>query len=311
MDGWVVSGQSDLVLADQKLIDYKFTSVYTVREGLKFDWEAQMNLLAWLAEAHAQPIKEANIICIFRDWSVLEARRDPTYPQRQVKVLPVPLWGWEKAEAFCRERVRIHAMAQSGNGTLPECTAEERWEKSPKWAVMKKGRKRALRLYDTEKEAIAHAMSEKGCHVEHRPGESVRCQSYCNAAPYCDQWKRLRGTPDAQEQAEDGGGFEFQAPPPTKVVMQTEQVVSSEDVLVPAGPRQDEFPVEPDVASPGSKLVAKPVVPGEPVPMPAQAATGPKAIVPAPPAELVGRDAPIEVDEEPPPPMPEVTEIPT
>ncbi len=225
-------------------------------------------------------------------------------------MLPVPLWGYEKAEAFCRERVRLHAMAQSGNGALPECTAEERWEKSPKWAVMKKGRKRALRLYDTEAEAQKHAQSEKLCHVEHRPGESVRCQSYCNAAPYCDQWKALRGGSDAQEQAEDSGGM-FETTASTKVVMQTAQVTTTEDVLVPAGPRQDEFPVEPDVASPGSNLVAKPLVPGELLPPPIQAPTGPKAIVPSPPAELVGRDAPVQVEDEPPPPMPEVTEVPS
>lgn len=327
MDGWVISGQTDLVLAEQKLIDYKFTSVWTVREGLKQEWEQQMNLLMWLALCHAQPISDAHIICLFRDWSVMEARRNSNYPRKQVQVIPVPLWSYEKAEAFCRERVRVHALAQ--NGQLPECTAEERWERAPKWAVMKKGRKRAVKLHDTERDAVKHANSEKQCTVEHRPGESVRCQSYCAAAPYCDQWKAIGGMPDMEAQSEDGGGImetePMDFPPPAGAKLEkVEPTTPAPVVNAPPAPtvqaqqaqaaqpvRYDEFPVESDVAIKPRPIPKKTAVQTPPPRKPeAPAPGGPPATPPPPPAELVGRDAPVNVVDAPMPPMPEVTEVP-
>ncbi len=286
-----------------------------------------MNLLSWLGQNHAFPIKDAQIICIFRDWSVMEARRDPSYPQKQVKVIPVTLWPYEKAEAFCRERVRVHAQAQSGE--LPECTPEERWERAPVWAVMKKGRKRAVKLYDNEKDAQKHATSEKQCSVEYRKGQSIRCQSYCSAAPYCDQWKRMGGMPDMAAQMEDSGeGIEegmgmgaapvpapvaapAPAPAPVAPAPKPAAPVQNQGAPVQNQPRRDEFPVEPDVASPGSPP------PPKRTPAPARAAkpespafTGPNFVPPPPPAALVSRDEPIPVVDSPPPPMPEVTEVP-
>lgn len=320
MDGWVISGQSDLILATSTLCDYKFTSVWTVKDGLKPEWEQQMNLLMWLAESHAQNIKEAQIICIFRDWSVLEARRDRNYPQRQVKVLPVPLWGYEKAEAFARERVRIHAQAQAGE--LPECTAEERWEKAPVWAVMKKGRKRAVRLYDNERDAVKHATAEKQCSVEHRPGDSIRCQSYCAAAPYCEQWKRMGGGVDMAAQMEDSGEGTEDLPTENlytemakTAAAQTPPAPAAPQVAAPTAPasppaRYDDFPVEQDVAVNPRPQPAKTAAPTPPPKPEAPAPGGPPAMPPPPPAALVGRDEPVNVVDAPIPPMPEVTEIP-
>jgi len=276
IDGYVISGQGDLVLAENKLIDYKFTSVYTIKEGLKQEWEEQLNLLALLAESKAQPIREAQIICIFRDWSTLEARRDRNYPQRQVKVLPVPLWGYDRTLAFCRERIKLHADAQSGMSPLPECTAEERWEKPAKWAVMKKGRVRAVKLYDNERDAIKHTTGEKNTTVVHRPGESVRCADYCAAAPFCEQWKRISGAMISVEaQAEDSGGSAEIETPAVELGEPIGKVLKKVAVEAPPAAMRslDEFPVEPDVAR------KAPIPPGQ---FPVEPDVAPKNASPAP-----------------------------
>lgn len=186
ISGWTVSGQCD-IMELRTLLDYKFTSVWTVKDGLKPEWEQQLNLLALLSRYNGFDITEAQIVAIFRDWSVMEAKRDQTYPQKQVMMIRVPLLPQDLAMEFAQQRVSLHQAAQQGN--LPECTSEERWEKPTKWAVMKNGMKRAVRLYDSEQEAIVHAASAKNLSVEHRPGESIRCANYCSAAPFCDQWK--------------------------------------------------------------------------------------------------------------------------
>ena len=48
INGWKVSGQADLIPPDL-LIDYKFTTVWSCKNGLKPEWEQQLNALRWLA----------------------------------------------------------------------------------------------------------------------------------------------------------------------------------------------------------------------------------------------------------------------
>ena len=107
-----------------------------------------------------------------------------------MKVLEVPLWSSEKASAFMLERVSLHQKA--AQGVWDECTEEERWVKDKKWAVMKKGVKKAIRLYDSEVPATMHAETDPAFYIQFRPGESVRCESYCSCAPICPQFKRIQ-----------------------------------------------------------------------------------------------------------------------
>ncbi len=57
---------------------------------------------------------------------------------------------------------------------------------------MKKGGKRAVKLYDTELEAQSHAAQDKSLFVETRPGQSVRCEAYCRVAAFCSQRQGLK-----------------------------------------------------------------------------------------------------------------------
>jgi hypothetical protein len=195
--GWKVSGACDILQKTGTILDYKFTSVWAAKDGLKPEWEQQLNLLTMLARNSGEVINDAQIVCIFRDWSVMEARRNADYPQKQVKVFNVPLWANETTRSFAHERVLFHQVAQNVN--LPQCTPEERWEKPTVYAVMKKGRVRAVRLYDNQTDAEKHVASEKNTSVVVRPGESTRCLNYCSAAPFCEQFK---ATQQEQEEPE-------------------------------------------------------------------------------------------------------------
>ncbi len=206
---FMVSGQADLILQPQsisdamhseeinaELVDYKFCSVWTAKEGVKTEWTQQLNILKYLASEDENPvtINKANIIAIFRDWSKPKARREKDYPQSQVQVMPVELWSLEKTEAFICERIAAHISAET---TLPLCTDEERWHTPDKWAVLKKGNKRAHRLLDNEQQANAMATQEKMV-VEFRLGESKRCADYCKAFPFCTQAQSENQTTNGQ-----------------------------------------------------------------------------------------------------------------
>lgn len=183
-NGLKISGQFDVWV--NRLIDYKFTSIWAVKDGLKPEWEQQVNLLCRLARDNDFLIDSAQIVVIFRDWSIGEARRNPDYPKQQVQVLDVPIWSAETQEAFLLSRIATHEAAKD---TLPECTPLERWARPEKWALKKRGAIKATRLYDIEREALAGVTA--GYEVEHRPGVQTRCLDYCTAAPFCQQFQKL------------------------------------------------------------------------------------------------------------------------
>lgn len=170
------------------LMDYKFTSIWAVKDGLKPEWEQQCNLNALLCRENKIRVDRAEIVAIFRDWSVGEARRSKDYPKEQVRVLEVPLWTPDRQENFLLERMASHLAARQGD---IYCSPIERWARPEKWAVMKPGRDRALKLYDSKSEAAARANDGTGSYVEHRPAVQTRCLDYCSVSKWCEQFKQL------------------------------------------------------------------------------------------------------------------------
>lgn len=200
VEGWKVSGQMDRYI-DGVLQDYKVVTVYKFKDGgVPEEYEQQLNIYACLLRLNGHPVTGLQIVGILRDWSKLEARRDPEYPQTQVVVRDVPLWEPERAYQFMRERVILHQQARV---KLPMCSDTDRWAKAPKFALMKVGGKRAVKLYDSEAEARAHAsIDPKNLRVEVRPGESVRCAAYCAVAKFCTQYQQEKALKEPQAEKE-------------------------------------------------------------------------------------------------------------
>jgi hypothetical protein len=196
-DGTKVGGQIDYY-EDRTLTDYKMMSVWEVIYGLSPEKTAQLNILRLLMSRNDIPVEAINIVAIFRDWSKSKARYDKQFPKQQVQVIPVDLWPLERTAEYVRDRLKAHAEARAG--ALPDCTPEERWAKPDQYAIMKDGRKSALRLLPTHDDAMGWAGDKGfttgghlhgGYEIVLRPGENVRCQDYCDAAPFCNQWKEL------------------------------------------------------------------------------------------------------------------------
>lgn len=196
--GWVLSGGIDLqrIRDDEaEILDYKFTSAWAVMHASeKGDWERQLNLYAWLVKkAKGVNVTRLKICALIRDWNRREAAMKPHYPQAPAQVLDIRLWSFEEQEAYVEERVRLHqeaATAAAIGEPLPHCTDEDRWVREDKWAVKKKGAKRAIKIFDNQEDAVAFKGDVVDMEIEHRPGEPIRCTgNYCNVAPYCEQYQ--------------------------------------------------------------------------------------------------------------------------
>lgn len=187
VDGWTISGRFDHFLLHTGILqDWKYVSVYSIKDGVKPEFVEQLNVYAEMLHTHGHVVAGAQIVAILRDWSKMATLRERNYPERQVVVLNVPLWSSEKTRAFISARLAEHVKARDGSPT--PCTDEERWARGEAWAVKKDGRKRAVKLHDSLEEADVHAMDlGRGHSVEHRKPVSTRCASWCRALQWCSQ----------------------------------------------------------------------------------------------------------------------------
>lgn len=186
-NGWQISGGMDLVHDDGILTDYKMTSVWKIIKGIDDEWEKQLNLYAVLLRQHGHQVKRLQVVTILRDWSKMKASLEADYPQAQVVNIEIPLWPEGVAIEFMKERVILHQQASLEN--LPLCTPAERWQREDVFAVMKIGRKSAVKLYDNENEALKHIEGLSDLSLVKRPGLSVRCREYCSVSKFCKQYQ--------------------------------------------------------------------------------------------------------------------------
>ena len=192
-DGWTISGQVDLIEDDGTLSDLKVTSVYSFLLGEKIEWKQQISTYKWLAERNGVVIKKAQIVAILRDWQSSKAGPDePDYPLAPSLTVPIETLSTTEVEALLRERLALHVKAQVDPSSAP-CSPVERWERPEKYAVMQKGKKRALRLLLSYKEAGEFIKNTglQNLEIDHRPAVNRRCESFCMAAPWCEQRKAL------------------------------------------------------------------------------------------------------------------------
>lgn len=181
----VVSGAADLI-SDGVLYDFKVTSVWSYINGGKKEWEQQLNLLRYLATKKGVDKGDGRycadslkIVAIFRDFQKSKAGKDG-YPDAAAALIDIPVWSMVEAGQYLLDRVEAH-FAESP----PPCTDEERWATDPTYAVMKKGRKSAIKLFTERELAEKHAAGIKDHYVEFRPQSFRRCESYCSVSHVC------------------------------------------------------------------------------------------------------------------------------
>jgi hypothetical protein len=180
-----------LNLENHLLSDYKMTSAWTKVFGSRIpEWEKQMNIYTFILRANGHQVDAAEIVAFYRDWSATNAQRSGSdYPQVQCEALPVAIWPVDKQEEYITERVRLHQDARKGK--WPECSPEDRWAKPDTWAVMKHGRKTAVRVFENKWQAEDYLDSTAGSgfYIEHRKGSSPRCEGYCPVSAFCRQFR--------------------------------------------------------------------------------------------------------------------------
>ena len=185
--GMTLSGQFDrLHLPSGTLSDWKTTSVWSLGDGVKFEWEAQLNILRYLCQAHGYQVNKLEVVAILRDWSHSQAKGEH-YPPLPVVTLPVKMWSENDTYDYIMERIKLHQAALITDQPAP-CTDQDRWRRPNQYAVKKPGAARALRVLADENEAQSLVAKTPGAVLEVRSGENIRCERFCAVAPFCAQF---------------------------------------------------------------------------------------------------------------------------
>lgn len=205
---WRLGGKFDLLsLNNRKVLtisDHKVAGVYAFllekKNGMvKPEWEAQLNVLRWLAKVNGWDVDYLEISGIIRDWKkgdLLKAEaKGEYYPPCPVLVVQVPRWPLKKVEEWVLERVGVHQKAMdTPDDELPHCTPEERWERGECWAVKKtpNAPKAIPGGIHQDLQSAANMAKEVRGIVEHRPGICAKCDpEYCYGAPWCSWYKQM------------------------------------------------------------------------------------------------------------------------
>lgn len=194
--GMVISGRLDeWNMLEDSITDAKNTGVMGVARGIKDDWVIQANVyrfMVWKLYNHA--VKKLRVAVKLRDWLPSNAGRDD-YPSSPFAEFAIPLWDFDKVEAYIQSRVDLYMQEE-----VPMCTDEERWKSPDCFAVKRKGVKKAVAAtivvgdkriaIPTEAEANAIILKKGGTdlYVEHRPGGYRRCDAYCDCRTLCRKY---------------------------------------------------------------------------------------------------------------------------
>lgn len=197
IDGVVVVGKSDIYYPITAAIeDWKVTSVWSLLLGDKVEWERQLNCYAWAVRYYHLPVKSLRINAILRDWQKSKMLQDKDYPRIPFVSKKIPLWTFEQQDEYIKQQLEYHRTCRD-----PICTPEDKWEKPTTYAVMKAGRKSALRVLDELAFAktwciennlgVSNLNAQGGIELKsnieivERPGECTRCLNYCQVRTVC------------------------------------------------------------------------------------------------------------------------------
>jgi hypothetical protein len=192
---YILSGQFDLYNADTKTTtDYKTCSVWKVIYGDYTDWRKQSLIYSYMLLSIGFPVEKGEIVALMKDHSKAQAKRKADYPKQPVKKITFQFSDkdFEEIERWLHEKFEEIAQAEKlPDDELPLCTPEERFNSGDKFAVMKKGRKTAMRVLDSMEDAENWMATNGGDYIEVRKGEDKKCQDYCSAAQFCNYYKEV------------------------------------------------------------------------------------------------------------------------
>jgi hypothetical protein len=202
-DGFTIKGEADyydpilFTLGDNK---FKQVNSVTAQRISKDDsLERQLNIYCWMARKMGYDVRHLQGDIYINGWTVYKSYGDSAYPKAPYLKIPIPIWEEAFTTQYLSERLKIHdtvairLLKEYGPANsltplgvvrldaamleIPVCTDEERFAQPTKYAVMRDGQKKAVKLFDNPIDAEAFCGPKMS--VVERKGGYMKCQFYC------------------------------------------------------------------------------------------------------------------------------------
>lgn len=199
-NGYTLSGIFDLYDdATGVVTDYKTASVWKVIYDEWDDYRKQLLCYCYMLHEMGFDAHTGEIVALLKDHSKTKAKTEAEYPKNPVIVKRFEFTQNDFDEIGQWLELKFHEIEECEklqDDELPICSNDERWYKPGKWAVTKKGNKKATKLFDEDKEAEARNYADflserdkKPYEVDFRPGTDSKCMEYCSVCEFCSYWK--------------------------------------------------------------------------------------------------------------------------
>lgn len=202
---YVLSGKFDLYDDETKIVtDYKTASVWKIIFGDFADWRRQTLIYCYMLRQIGFDAQGGEIVAFLKDHSKRDAKIKSGYPKFPVQTVKFRFTDADfvECEDWLRARfAEIRAAESLADEDLPVCTPDERFNSGDKFAVMKKGRKTALRVLDSEEAAEQWKADNGGDYIETRLGEDKKCADYCSACEFCNYYKERKAAQNGGKEA--------------------------------------------------------------------------------------------------------------
>ncbi|PWL55163.1 MAG: hypothetical protein DBY38_02510 [Clostridium cadaveris] len=194
--GYKLSGIFDLYDAkEKKVTDYKTATVWKVIYNDWDDYRKQLLIYAYMLKKIGFECNKGEIIATLKDHSKSKAKFDGNYPQFPIHKVSFNFIDedFKEIERFIKNKFNeIKLQEALSDDKLIPCTDVERWHKDDKYAVMKEGRKSALKVCSSKIEANEYIVSknlDSKHYIEFREGQDTKCDDYCNVKQWCPFYK--------------------------------------------------------------------------------------------------------------------------
>ena len=158
------------------------------------EWKRQGLIYAWLLRKNNLPVRTVKFYAILKDHNTREAKVKSDYPKLPIVEVRfnVTEGRLQAVDKFIRGKIdELIKYEDAPDDALPVCSPEDRWNEGDKYAVMKNGRKTALRVLDSEEEAEKYKAENGGDYIETRRGTDKKCMDYCLCCEKCSYWRAL------------------------------------------------------------------------------------------------------------------------
>ena len=197
--GYKLTGRIDCYDMKRGIVhDYKTASVWKIAMHDFDDWKKQGLIYTHLLRENGFPVTEVKFTALLKDFSKSKARFDASYPQSPVYVYSFKptAHDMEWIDGFIKDKIAEIIFNESlPDDEISECTKAERWATDDKYAIMKKGNKKASKVCDSleQAESYVSANADKDkLEIVKREAESKKCNEYCAVKNFCSFYKSLK-----------------------------------------------------------------------------------------------------------------------